>query len=163
MTEEDFMVVTDHFAQLVTRLEPKVLALYNSTKHVRVETAFRGRQFVIYRMEGRDPKVIDRVTVLDFICNDEQGSTAEIKSETTGQTLTLGYSPVQVPGHAIFLSLPLHGKIRWSASPSNIDSGSLGFPVVIRTMSRLHLRERGVTYMESGTEFGKEFDAIRSR
>lgn len=156
-------MVTDHFAQLVTRLDPKVLALYNSTKHVRVETGFRGRQFVVYRMEGRDPKIVDRYTVNDFICNDEEGSTADITSAETGRTITIGYGPVQIPGYAIFLSLPLHAKIRWSAPASNLDAGSLGFPIVIRTMSRLTLRERGVTYMESGTEFGKEFDAFRSR
>ena len=163
MTPEDFAMVTDHFAQLVTTLEPKVLSRYNSTKHVRVETGFRGRQFVIYRMDGREPKVIDRISVNDFICNDDEGSTAEIASAATGQKLTLGYAPVQVFEHDIFLSLPLHAKIRWSAPASNLGAGSLGFPIVIRTMSRLSLRERGVTYMESGTEFGKEFDAVRSR
>jgi hypothetical protein len=163
MTDEDFMVVGDHFAQLVTRLDPKTLTLYNASKHVRVETAFHGRQFVIYQMDGRDPKVLDRVTVNDFECTDEFGASCEMTSMVTQTTQIVGYTPVQMFGHPVFVSLPLHAKLRWAAPASDIDAGSLAFPMVIRTMSRLHMRERGVTYFEAGPAFGQEFDPKHSR
>lgn len=161
MHDSDFMPVEDHFARLVAGMNPEDFSLYSRAQHVRVETGFAGRQFIVYQMEGRQPKELDRIVVNDFTCTDLHGSTAEISSLNTGETLVLGYVPAKLFDYPVFACLPLHGKVRWSAFEEAIDNGSLGFPIVIRTMSRLHLRERGVTYVETGVSFGKEFDIVR--
>ena len=161
MHDSDFMLVEDHFARLVAGMEAEDFSLYSRAQHVRVETGFTGRQFIVYQMEGRQPKELDRLLVNDFTCNDLDGSSAEISSLSTGKTLVLGYTPIRLFDYPAFACLPLHGKIRWSAYEADIEGGSLGFPIVIRTMSRLHLRERGVTYVETGVSFGKEFDIVR--
>ena len=155
------MLVEDHFARLVAGMDPEDFSLYNRAQHVRVETGFAGRQFIVYQMEGRQPKELDRIVVNDFTCTDTDGSTAELSSLKTSRTMVLGYTPAKLFDYPAFACLPLHGKIRWSAPESDIEGGSLGFPIVIRTMSRLHLRERGVTYVETGVSFGKEFDIVR--
>lgn len=160
MFDEDFMTPEDHYARLVTRLEPETLALYNQTQHGRVETAYRNRNFVVYRMDGRAPREIDRILINDFRCDDERGATTELMSLVTKKIITVGYAPVQVFDHPVFVSIPLSAKVRWSAMPSAPDKGSLAFPLYIRTMSRHHMRERGIVYFETGPVFGKEFHDV---
>jgi hypothetical protein len=158
MQEQDFMHVTDHYAQLVTQLEPKVLAVYNTTKNARVETGYRNRNFIVYKMGGRHPEVLDRILVNDFHCSDEDGASTELMRMSDGEILNVGYAPQQLWDWPIFVCIPLHAKVRWAAKEEAPADGSLAFPLVIRTVSRLHKRERGVVYFETGPEFGKEFD-----
>lgn len=158
--QDDFMSVTDHYDRLVNSLDPATRMVYDSTKHARVETGYRGRNFIIYSMIGRTPHVLDRIIVNDFNCDDEHGATAELLSVQTGKTLIVGYAPMQILRHPVFVCIPLHAKIRWSGDgKSDVNSGSLAFPLLVRTQSRLHLREKGVTYFETGPTFGQEFDA----
>lgn len=153
------MFVVDHFNKLVSSLDGKSLSLYESLKHVRLETAYRARSFMIYQMRERNPVKIDEIVVLDFICDDEEGSSTEIRSRITEKRMRIGYKPVQIFGHPIMAFLPLHAQVKWNAKASNIAKGSLGFPLLLRTQSREHLRERGVTYMETGYSYAKEFES----
>ena len=70
MHDSDFMPVEDHFARLVAGMNPEDFSLYSRAQHVRVETGFAGRQFIVYQMEGRQPKELDRIVVNDFTCRD---------------------------------------------------------------------------------------------
>lgn len=152
------MAVEDHFDRLVKDLGPEEQKAFRAGKNTRVETAFRNRHFIVYEMTGRQPEELDRILVNDFRVDDEEGATAELTSLKTGNTLVIGYTPVRLLSFPIFLWLPLHARIRWGAPAGDVYTGSLGFPIVIATRSRLHLRERGVTYFETGPAFGKEFD-----
>lgn len=159
MQDKDFMSVNAHFDAMVAQLPPAQAETYRGTKHARVETAFRNRHFVVYDMVGRTPHVLDRIIINDFTCDDEKGASAELTSTDSGQTLIINYRPQQLFRFPVFVAIPLHTKIRWGALEDDIDGGSLAFPILIRTRSRLHLRERGVTYCETGPAFGQEFDA----
>lgn len=158
MTGPDFLSVEDHFLALVDRMAPRDKSLYESFKHTRTETAFCTRNFVVYEMHGRLPKPIDRIIVNDFSVDEASGASTEILSMETKQTLIVGYEPVKVFDHDVFIWMPLHTKLRWSADRASVPNGSLGFPICVRTKSRLHLRERSVIYMETGPSFGQEFD-----
>lgn len=155
--KEDFLHVTDHYAGLVQLLDAHDLRDYLKLRNVRSEPCFPKRTFVIYRMEGREPMQIDHLTVLDFDLNDADGASAEIRSQTLGKTIAVGYKPVRLFQYPIFVHLPLHTKVRWSTTPSNIEGGSLAFDLVVRTMSRLHMRERDVVHCETGVRFSEEF------
>jgi len=152
--ETDFLTARDHFDALVARMQPEALALHTTLIHARIETAFQGRHFVVYQMVEREPEQIDRIIVNDFNCNERYGASSEIISVETNRVLTVGYAPVQLFHYPVFLSIPLHAKIRWSVPGNNLDAGSLAFPMLVRTRSRLHLRERGVVYCETGPAFG---------
>lgn len=156
------MSAEDHFERLVETLHPSTLSLYRQTKHVRIETAYRQRQFIVYKIVRREPEILDRIMVNDFICDDEVGATTELMSVKRNERISVGFAPVQLFHHPIFVCIPLHPKLRWSTTPDKPQSGSLGFPLVIRTMSRLNLRERGIIYMETGPEFSKEFESHNS-
>jgi hypothetical protein len=155
--KETFIPCEEHFNLLVQHLDPDELYLYRRTKHVRVEDAFRGRTFYVYEIEDRSPKVLDIITVEDFMCNERTGASTELRNRA-GDTLTVGYEPIQLFGHEVFVHLPLHMRVRWSTVRSKPLAGSLAFPICVRTMSRLHPRERGVQHCETGVEYAKEFE-----
>lgn len=157
MKTKDFLPVTEHFEALVDGLDHDNLLVYNSMRHVRVETAFRGRRFVVYKVGTSGMRQLDEIRVLDFECNDDEGASARIQSSSRPdqRDLIVGYRPVRLFDYPVFLWLPLHSKIRWSTA--DLKSHSLAFPLVIRTVSRLHLRETGVVYFETSVAAAKEF------
>lgn len=154
---EEFLFVDEHFASLVAKLTPRDLAAYHRTFHVRVETAFAGRYFIVYEMQGDTPVELNRIIVKDFHCTDEEGASAQVELASTGQSMVVGYQPVKAWDYPFFLFLPLHSLLRWGKPPDS-DKGSLGFPILIRTQMRKSLRSQGVIYCETGGRFGKEFN-----
>lgn len=156
MNQADFLPLSDHFARLVTLLEPPDFRDYNRLKHTRQETGYRGRTFYVYEIRDRVPNILDHITVQDFSCTDDSGASTELRN-SHGETLIVGYAPIRLFDYPIFVSVALHNKVRWSTTDDNIMGGSLAFDLVIRTASRLHLRERGVTYCETGVSYAKEF------
>lgn len=155
---ENFMSLHEHFEKLVESLQPADLGLYRSFKHTREEAAFRNRTFIVYEIFDREPDVLDTITVMDFHCNDTVGASAEVRSHGSGQIMTVNYLPQRLFEHEVFVWMPLHAKIRWSARPGKVHGGSLAFPLVIRTASRLDRRERGVMHCETGVEYAREFE-----
>lgn len=156
-SSSEFLNTIPHFDLLVGKLPAADQRAYNLCRHTRVETAFSGRQFVLYRCERGEPKILDVVTVEDFEVSPSVGATAFMLSEATNSEIEVGYTPVNV-GSGVFIFLPLHAKIRWDIrNPTELDSGSLGFPLVIKVQSRNHLREPGVTFFETTVSFYKEF------
>lgn len=156
----DFMAPGEHYNRLVETLSAEKRAVYDSLRSVRQEACFRNRTFLVYRMEDRKPRILDRIQVLDFDCGDDTGASCEVRSNSTGQVILVGYAPVQLFDWPIFAHMPLHLKVRWSTTPDKPLDGSLAFDLVIRTTSRNHLRERGVIYCETGVAFSKEFGDI---
>lgn len=161
-TTESFLTSEEHLALLVQSLDPEPRAVYGRTKNAREEVGYRGRSFIVYEITGRNGEhnVLDTLTVRDFECDDVIGASFVIQSQNTGLTLEVGHKPVQLWQFPVFLYLPLHLKLRWSTHAGNLDSGSLGFPIKVRTLSRLDLREKGVTYCETGVSYAQEFIGI---
>lgn len=157
--QEDFMDVTEHFDRLVERLGKQERDLYGQMQHVRVETAFRDRHFIVYTINDKDePQIIDKLTVTSFMCDDLDGASFEIHSRVRDQYQIIGYKPMQLfETYPVFMFLPLHSKLRWAAPASSIENASLAFPVVIRTQSRHNLWEKGVTFCETSVAFFSEF------
>ena len=158
MSEQEFLTVEDHFNALVDTLDDDSREAYDRLRAVRIETAFKGRHFIVYKVRGKDPVELDRITFEDYECNDEDGATAMVRSMETGEELVVGYTPVKLFTYPIFLFLPLHSRIRWATWPGNVGKGSLAFPVGIRTQSRRGMRENNVIHCETGVLYGQEFN-----
>lgn len=157
---ETFLSLPEHFQELLDGIPADVRAFYESCRHVRSETAYRNRHFFVYRMSGREPEVIDKIIVNDFECNDHDGASCEVTSQSLQLTKTISYTPEKLFSYPVMVWLPLHTKLRWSAAAGQHSKGSMGFPLTVRTASRFHLRERDVTYMETGAAFFEEFGTL---
>ena len=132
--------------------------LLASMPHTRIESGYRGRKFIVYKMEGRHPEKIATFCINDFVCDDEDGCSTQIEwLEQPGAILTVGYYPTQLWDFPIFCHLPVSTKVRWAAKVDNTDDRVLSFMMVLRTQSRRHLRERDVIYMEASRVFQEEF------
>jgi hypothetical protein len=115
-------------------------------------------------MYKREPEFLDRLVIRDFECNDEDGASTLIQSGETGEEYTVSYTPFKLPDHNVFLFLPTQAKLRW-AKTAKATTGSLAFPICVRTLSRHtlangnpDLREKGVTYCETGVMYAREFE-----
>jgi hypothetical protein len=155
--KESFLTPEEHFSSLVAQLGPRPRQLYEDTRHARIEMGFRNRPFVVYEIEGRDPKVLDTVAVADFDCNDLDGASVELRSRS-GSKLLVSYGPTQLFDYPVFISLPLSMSVHWQMNQSGKQQ--LRFPLYIRTQSRKSLRERGVVYFEPAATFHSEFGTI---
>jgi hypothetical protein len=162
MQNNDFMPLADHFSALIKTLKKDDKLLYAKATHTRPETAYRGRHFIIYTMNEGQPVEMDRLIVKDYIVDDKDGASTKIHSVAKDQDLIVGYRPTKLFNYPVFMWLPLHSVVKWSTSRGQEHTGSLGFPVVIRTMSRLGLREPYITYCETGFDFGREFNSSRN-
>lgn len=162
MQDNDFLAVEDHFDFLVDGLNDRDLKAYRQCKHTRPETAYKGRNFIVYKIIEGVMHEIDRIIVDDFTANGEHGASCFLISQNTKRSVSVGYAPTRLFDYPVFMWLPLHSKLRWGATETTLHQGSLAFPVVVRTRSRLGLREAGITYCETGLSFGMEFDTTRA-
>lgn len=157
MGAENFLSVEEHFDRLVAGMDKDSIELFRKCKNTRVETAFKGRTFIFYEIANREAAVLETLTVEDFSADETVGASTEVR-RSTGETLVVSYAPVRMWEFPVFMHVPLHTKLRWAVGPRDIVNGSLGFPLCVRTLSRLHLRERGVVYCETGVSFAREFE-----
>ena len=142
---------------MTRQLDPDAFRAYHRTLHARVETAAPGAEFVIYRMVGGEPLVLTNIQVID-LSGDDMGLSSEILDITTGDKMYVDYSPKQLFDYPIFVALPLHCRVHWRSIPEDVgSSGTLTWPLYIRTGSRVHLREVGVIYCEAAADFSREF------
>lgn len=158
--QEDFRSPEDHFEQIVKQLSPEQRSLFNSYTHVRVEAAFRDRHFVVYRMQGGLPQIIDRIAVQSFSFDLQLGSSCVLYSHATQRCETIRYVPTQPFGYEFFLCLPVSGKIRWAVTDTD-PAGSYSFNLVVKVRSRRHLREAGIVYCETPRVFDREFGTAK--
>lgn len=153
----DQKVLTDpeFFAQLTDLLSPEDKAIFDHTRHGRVETASTGKEMVVYRMQDRQPRILSQICIVDLSI-DDGGASTEIIDLGTRERLVVGYSPCRLFDYPIFLSLPPSLTMRWRVGFDD-GRGFMTWPIYMRTQSRRHLREVGVTYCETLKAFHEEF------
>lgn len=152
--DQKFLTDPEFFAQLTEKLNPDDKVVFDDTRHGRVETAVPGKELVVYRMQGRQPHVLSRVSIVDLLI--DNGATMEIIDLGTRERLVVGYSPCRLFDYPVFLSLPPSLTMRWRVGFDD-GRGFMSWPVYMRTQSRRHLREVGITYCETPKAFHEEF------
>ena len=146
------------YRHLADGIDDDSKAVLSTMKHTRIEAAYRNRKFIVYEMRDRAASKLATVCVLDFLCDDDDGCSTQLEwMERPGEILTVGYEPTQLWDFPIFVHLPVHQKVRWSAREDDVSNCSLSFMMVVRTKSRYHLRERNIIYMEAHRTFHEEF------
>lgn len=148
----------EFYKHLANNIDDGAKSVLATMKHTRIEAAYRNRKFIVYEMRGRQPEKLATISVCDFECNDEEGCSTQLEwMENPGEFITVGYEPIQLWDFPVFLHLPVHQKVRWSAREDDINDCSLSFLMVIRTQTRRHLREKDAIYMETYRSFQEEF------
>ena len=157
MTSSSFLNAEEFFEVLVKDMPPESAAAYEKIRHTRIEPAYPGKRFVMYEMDGDLPKILGYARVEDFICNHEDGGSTVMVWEATGEEVEIGYVPVQLFGFNVFAHLPLDIKLRWATRRGRTLKPVLSFLMVLRTCSRLSLRDHNAVYLESMKTFVREF------
>ena len=160
-----FIHPVDHFERLVDALPDDERTLFRKLSAIRVETAYAGRTFIVYRIDRYgDVQVLDKLEVLDLEINEEVGGSTEVRSHMTGDTFVVGYTPERVPGQDVFMWMPLHQRVRFDAIPDRDDgdivSHSVGFNLCVKVSSRIGPRERDTVHCETGAAFHREFPRV---
>lgn len=157
---KDFHPVTELFDNLVEQLPDQHYNLWHKLGHIRVETGFRGRRFLVYQIDRGQPGVIDTLTITDYLVDSRDGARMFLASDLHGEEIQVGYRPAKLWGYRAFMALPLHSQVRWS-SAGELEEGKLAFPVLIKQQSRFSMRDVGVDMVETTTSYAREFNPIR--
>ena len=157
MTSNSFLSAEEFFEVLIKDMPTESAEAYDKIRHTRIEPAYPKKRFVMYEVVDDTPQILGYVRVKDFVCNDEEGGSTVLVWEATGEEVEVGFIPTQLFGFNVFAHLPLDLKVRWSTRRGRAFNPVLSFLMVLRTCTRLSLREPNTVYIESMKTFVREF------
>lgn len=132
---------------------------YQLYRHTRVDVVKAGDEYIAYEFTGNGPKIVQRLEV-DDIAIDDRGLVIHLGVTNTDEGIEITSMPRKPAGLPVFMFIPLNPGLRFDPTPASLEAGVLHAPVVIRTRSRLHKRERGVIHLEKREDYEKEFGAV---
>jgi hypothetical protein len=153
----------DVFDRMVNALSPQDLRLYRDLRAVRTETAYVGRSFLAFSLDGGKPWVHDRLVVTEFSCDPEVGVQAVVRSGLQGESFAIGYEPKKLGRLKAFMWVPLHARVHWDLvfdHDANSSQSRLGFNLCLLVEDRRTPDREGVLHMETGREFSRRFPGV---
>lgn len=108
-----YLDLKDHLQDLVNELPAPDQTLYRQMRHHRIEACFDNRIFIAYRIEGRTPKILNTLKVVDLAGNSVEGLTMAIE-DRQGKEQMIGFQPTRPFNLDVFIHLPLQLQITWS-------------------------------------------------
>lgn len=134
---------------------------YDEFKHLRIESGFIDRIFVVYRPTGlteqnthRDPEILTQVRVVDFTATARFGCSLTLEDMGTGQVQTVGHVPERLFHYNVFVAVPPFHRLRWDARPyKGAVKRSLAFGVMVKQKTRSDHYSMGVTMLETPSGF----------
>lgn len=135
--------------------------IYKGYRHLRVESAFIGRIYVIYKPTGlnaekthKAPEVVGQIKVTGFTCEARRGCEMVIEDLGTGATCNVGFIPQRLFNYDVFVAVPPFQRLRWDGRPS--EGGirrSMAFGILLKTRTRSDFYSAGATMVESPKGF----------
>jgi hypothetical protein len=159
----NFLRDPDSDADLVSRMPETERAQYLRFGHLRIESAFAGRVFILYRPTGlnalnrhREPHVLSTLLLTDFMCDARTGSSAKLVDQSNGSTMMIGHQPRRIFEYDLFMAMPSRMLLRWDArAVEGKVLRSLSFAVLIKTKNKSDFYSAGNLYSETPNEFLK--------
>lgn len=159
----NFLRDPDSDADLVSRMPESERLQHLRFGHLRIESAFAGRVFILYRPTGlnalkqhREPHVVGSLLLTDFMCDAIAGSSAKLVDQTNGATMALGHVPRRIFDYELFMAMPSRMMLRWDGrAVDNKILRSLSFAVLIKTKNKSDFYSQGNLYCESPNSFLK--------
>lgn len=153
----NYLSESDTLARLTKELPPQQRQEIEALRHRRVEMGFKDRKFIVYTFNRR-PEVLTTLIVRDFMCDDVDGCSFDLQDQRTGDHLIIGHTPKKLWNLPIYACVPCHPRLMYSLPEDEGNvTHSLAFPILLRTQSRLSLREIGTTYIETVKTFTSTF------
>lgn len=118
----DFLRDKDSDDELVDRMPAPERSLCRTFGHLRIESAFADRLFILYRPTGlnalkqhREPHIVTTLLLSDFMCDSKAGSSAKVVDTANGMTMAIGHVPRRVFDYELFMAIPTRMYLRWEA------------------------------------------------
>ena len=146
---------------LVDLMPPLERKEFESYAALELESAFEGRRFIVFDLEGGAPTKIDTLTFGDFTIPKGRAPNcpATFQAAAGGaQDMTLSVIPIKLPDREVFLSIPQKFEFRWGGREFNGKvSFQPHFAVLIKTRHKHHHKLDGFTYCLSQKRFMQEY------
>ena len=118
MNQAKYLSEEENLADLEAGIASADKPEYESFRHMKIEAAFIGRVFVLYRLQktgddGATPDVVCKVRVRGFQAEARKGCTAAVERLDTGEVQMIGHTPARLFGLPIFVSVPPFQRIRY--------------------------------------------------
>jgi hypothetical protein len=164
--ESDFFDVRENLADLVTHLPDEDQRRFQNYGHMRIESAFVDRQFIVYKPTGltkggqhNPPEILNVVKVVDFSVDPRNGCQVVLKEQQTEQELVVSHVPRRLYAYPVYMCVPAKLEVHWDAR--RLENWrvwrSLSFAVLVKTKNKSDFYSRGNTYLETPNSFGKLF------
>jgi hypothetical protein len=151
----------DSDADLISRMPESERVQHIKFGHLRIESAFAGRIFILYKPTGlnalrqhREPDVVTSLLITDYLCDALVGSTARVVDQSNGSMMSIGHVPKRIFEYDIFMAMPSRMQLRWDARA--VDGRvlrSLSFAVLIKTKNKSDFYSQGNLYCETPRGF----------
>lgn len=122
-------------------------AAYNA---LRVEGAFDGKIYYVFKMDKGQPLILATLRVVDFECSSESGSTIEIENLTTKESMILDHVPRRAFGLPVFMFTATVSALRYTFKDPK--KRTLAYPLMLKTehaSSPDHTLRKHTVYVES--------------
>lgn len=154
----EFFDVRENLADLVTHMPEEDQHRFHKYGHMRIESAFIDRQFIVYKPQGltkggqhNPPEILNVIRIVDFSVDARNGCQVVLKEEQTQQELAVGHVPRRVYGFPIYMCVPARVEVRWDGR--RLENGrvwrSLSFAVLLKTKNKSDFYSPGNTYIET--------------
>lgn len=161
MSSHQYLGDAESLKDLETRMMSPDREIYETFRHLRVESAFLGRIYIIYKPTGltqhnthRSPEVLAQIKVVDFTCTARDGGTIKLENLSTGETMSVSHIPKRLFGYDAFVASPPFQRLRWDGRlAEGAVKRSLAFGILFKTRTRSDFYSAGATMVESPKVF----------
>lgn len=157
------------FKHLKSRMRPGEADEFESYKHLKIESGFYDRVFVVYQPKGikpgtveqLQPKVLSVVRVTGLVADLRSGASARLYDETSGTEMTIGYVPRKLFNYPIFISMPtnMHLKMGTQLQGDGVRD-SFTFALLVKCKNKSDFYTPESVYMETPANLKKLFPSI---
>ncbi len=167
-----FLSQKENLASLISKMSPDEAMEYSKFGHLRIESAFEDRVFIVYQPRGpragrtlteqREPKVLTTVRVKSLTTDIRNGAQVRLFDEASGTEMTVGYVPKKLFGYPIFVSIPaeMNLKLGGQLREDETVSHSFTFTFLIKSRNESSFYSTDNTYMETPVNFKRLFPNI---
>lgn len=161
MSSHQYLGDTESLKDLESRMSSPDREVYESFRHLRVESAFLGRIYIIYKPTGlteknehREPEVLGQIKVIEFEASARDGSTIRLENLQTGEVMSVSHIPKKLFGFDAYVASPPFQRLRWDGRlVQGTVRRSLAFGILIKTRTRSDFYSCGATMVESPKVF----------